>query len=176
MFEQAPKAHREPQLPLFHITYPLARIEVDGCPLDLAFRPLLRRHVTEVSLWADAQVAIMLKRMAPQMLSSGDNPLGQRPLLFRWVLVIALAIAALTCSLVTRTFHLTVPQGVTAQSAASQAFRQHMDRDAAKWVPPVTIAVTLQAPSFYPHVAPAGPPLPAVLFDESLSNRPPPSR
>ncbi len=94
----------------------------------------------------------------------------------RWhVLVIVLAICALTVSLATRTFRLTIPQGVTAQSADSHAMRQHMDRDAAQWAPLVPTLSTLQAPVFYPRVAPTGPPMPSVLFDESLSNRPPPS-
>jgi hypothetical protein len=94
----------------------------------------------------------------------------------RWrVLLIVLAICGLTVSLATRTFRLTIPQGVTAQSADSHAMRQHMDRDAAQWAHPVPILSSLQVPVFYPHVAPAGPPIPGVLFDESLSNRPPPS-
>jgi len=94
----------------------------------------------------------------------------------RWyVLVIVLAICGLTVSLATRTFRLMVPQGATAQSADSHAMRQHLDRDAAQWAPPVPVLGTLQAPVFYPRVAPAGPPIPSVLFDESLSNRPPPS-
>ena len=94
----------------------------------------------------------------------------------RWcVLVIVLAICGLTVSLATRTVRLTIPHGVTAQSADSHAMRQHMDRDAAPWAPPVPALGTLQAPVFYPRVAPAGPPIPSVLFDESLSNRPPPS-
>jgi len=94
----------------------------------------------------------------------------------RWrVLVIVLAICGLTVSLATRTFRLTIPRGVTAQSADSYAMRQHLDRDAVQWAPPVPTLSTLQAPVFYPRVAPAGPPLPGVLFDESLSNRPPPS-
>ena len=94
----------------------------------------------------------------------------------RWhVLVIILAICGLTFSLATRTFRLTVPHTVTAQSVDSHAVRQHMDRDAAKWIPPVPVLTVLEAPVFYPRFAPAGPPLPSVLFDESLSNRPPPS-
>jgi hypothetical protein len=91
-------------------------------------------------------------------------------------LVIVLAICGLTVSLATRTFRLTIPHGVTARSTDSHAMRQHLDRDAAQWAPPVPLLSALQAPVFYPHVAPAGPKLPAALFDESLSNRPPPSR
>src|SRR5271157_2392490 len=94
----------------------------------------------------------------------------------RWrALVILLAICGLTVSLATRTFRLTIPHGVTAQSGDSQAMRQHLDCDAAQWAPPVPVLSALRAPVFYPRVAPAGPPIPAVLFDESLSNRPPPS-
>jgi hypothetical protein len=91
------------------------------------------------------------------------------------ILVVSLAICALTVSLATRTFRLTFPHSSTVQSGAAQAMRQHLDRDAANWVPPVLVFTTLQAPQFYPRFAPAGPPLPTVLFDESLSNRPPPS-
>jgi hypothetical protein len=94
----------------------------------------------------------------------------------RWyVLVIILAICGLTVSLATRTFRLTISQGVTAESADSHAMRQHLDCDAAQWAPPVPTLSTLQAAVFYPPVAPTGPPMPSVLFDESLSNRPPPS-
>jgi hypothetical protein len=94
----------------------------------------------------------------------------------RWlVLVIVLAIFGLTVSLATRTFRLTLPHGVTAHSADSHATRQHMNRDAAPWAHPAPVLSTLQVPVFYPRVAPAGPPIPSVLFDESLSNRPPPS-
>ncbi len=94
----------------------------------------------------------------------------------RWrFVVIVLAICALTVSLATRTFRLTIPHGVTAQSADSHAMRQHMDRDAAKWAPHVPILSTLQNPVFYERIAPASPPIPSVLFEENLFNRPPPS-
>ena len=94
----------------------------------------------------------------------------------RWsFVVIVLAICALTVSLATRTFRLTIPDTVAAQSADSHAVRQHMDRDAAPWAPQVPIMSALQVPEFCPRVAPAGPPIPSVLFDENLSNRPPPS-
>ena len=97
----------------------------------------------------------------------------QRP---RWyVLLIVLAICGLTVSLATRTFRLTIPHGPTAQSADSHAMRQHMNRDATQWAPPVPVLSIEQAPVSYPRVAPAGPPLPGVFFYESLSNRPPPA-
>lgn len=108
-------------------------------------------------------------------------PLSDHEVLFykrpRWFgLVIILAIAGLTCSLATRTFRLTVPHRTTVQSGDAQAMRQHMDRDAARWIPPVTVSVVLDVPTFYPHVAPAGPPMPGLLLDEPLYNRPPPGR
>jgi hypothetical protein len=94
----------------------------------------------------------------------------------RWyVVVIILAICGLTTSLATRTFRLTLSHTSTVQSGSTQAIRQHMDRDAANWVSPVPVTTTLPVPVFYPRFAPAGPPMPTVLFDESLSNRPPPS-
>ncbi len=91
------------------------------------------------------------------------------------ILVIVLALCGLTVSLATRTFRLTIPHGVTAESTDSQAKRQHMNRDAVQWAPPVPILDTLQVPVFSPRVAPTGRPIPSVLFDESLFNRPPPS-
>lgn len=94
----------------------------------------------------------------------------------RWrVLVIVLAICGLTASLSTRTFRLTSASTPTVQSGSAQAIRQHMDRDAVNWTSPVPTSTTLPVPAFYPRFAPAGPPMPSVLFDESLSNRPPPA-
>jgi hypothetical protein len=91
------------------------------------------------------------------------------------VFVIVFAICGLTISLATRTFRVEIAHSVSVSSGDAQAMRQHMDRDAANWVPPVPIFTVLQLPTFYPHVAPAGPPLASVLFDKSLYNRPPPS-
>jgi hypothetical protein len=91
------------------------------------------------------------------------------------VFIIILAVCGLTISLATRTFRLKIAHGVTVTSADGQAMRQHLDKDAAKWVPPVPTFTALRLPTFYPYVAPAGPPLAAVLFDKSLYNRPPPS-
>src|SRR5215471_15163431 len=78
----------------------------------------------------------------------------------RWnMFVINIAIAALTCSLATRTFRLKPSHGPTVQSAATQAMRQHLDRDGVRWIPPLPVAVVLDAPTFYPRISPAGPPL-----------------
>lgn len=91
------------------------------------------------------------------------------------VCIIVLAICSLTVSLATRTFRLKIPQGISVTSGVAHAMRQHIDRDAVGWVPPVPILANLQAPTFYPYVAPAGPPLASLLFGESLYNRPPPA-
>jgi hypothetical protein len=108
------------------------------------------------------------------LLSSQDDSKRQR---VGWcVAVVLLAVTALTFSLATRTFRLTVAHKASVQCSAAQARRQHMDRDAARWVPPVPVLTALETPSFFPHVAPAGPPLPVLLLDEPLYNRPPPSR
>lgn len=96
----------------------------------------------------------------------------------RWrIFIIALAICGLTVSLATRTFRLTTSHGVTVKSGDAQAKRQHMDRDGVHWVPPVPVLTALKAPSpaGYPYLAAAGPRFATVLFDQSLSNRPPPS-
>lgn len=89
--------------------------------------------------------------------------------------LVGVVMLSLVVSLATRTFRLTIPHSVTVHSGAAQAMRQHLDRDAVQWVPPAPVRTILQAPTFYPHVAPAGAPLGVLLLAESLYNRPPPS-
>ncbi len=78
-------------------------------------------------------------------------------------------------TLATRTFRGTPSHSITVQSNSPQAMRQHMDRDAVRWAAPVAKMVVSQAPTFYPLVAPTGPPLPTFLIEENLYNRPPPT-
>jgi len=93
----------------------------------------------------------------------------------RWrVFIVVLAICGLTVSLATRTFRLKIHASVSVTSGDAQAMRQHLDRDGARWVPPLPFSTALRVPTFYPYIAPAGPPLASVLFDTSLYNRPPP--
>ncbi len=93
----------------------------------------------------------------------------------RWYeLAVVFAIAGLTVSLATRTFQHSFPQNHTVKSRSPQPMRQHLDRDAVRWFPPAPIFTNLQIPYSYMNVTPAEPPAIAVLFDESLSNRPPP--
>lgn len=88
--------------------------------------------------------------------------------------IVGVLLLSLVVTLATRTFRLVVPSGVTVQSGVAVGMRQHLDRDAAQWLPPVLVFTALQAPAFYPHVAPGGPPLGVLLLDDRLSNRPPP--
>jgi hypothetical protein len=106
--------------------------------------------------------------------TAGSQPVSSQRL--KWyALVVVLTICALTTSLATRTFRLHFSPTATVRTNSAQAMRQHLDRDAVRWVAPVPVLTTLQAPTFYPRVAPAGPPLPSLFFDESLYNRPPPA-
>jgi hypothetical protein len=53
--------------------------------------------------------------------------------------------------------------------------RQRLTKSAANWMPPVVRSAVLEAPSSYPRISPAGPPMPSVLLELSLYNRPPPA-
>ena len=109
------------------------------------------------------------------MLTSGDfrAPDCQH---LRWRFVaIVVAISALAVSLATRTTICTISHGKTVQCQLSKATRQRLDTDATKWVPPVAPVAVSDVALFYPRVSPAGPPIPGLLFEESLYNRPPPS-
>jgi hypothetical protein len=88
---------------------------------------------------------------------------------------VSVVIVTLVLTLATRTFPGTTSHSPVVQSNSPQAMRQHMDRDAVRWAAPVANMVVSQAPTFYPRVAPAGPPLPTLLLEENLYNRPPPA-
>jgi len=92
---------------------------------------------------------------------------------WHWALS-CLLLLSLVVTLATR-FQVTVQDTVTIQSSASQATRQHMNQDAVRWSAPILQLTVLQARTFYPRVAPAGPPLPILLIEENLYNRPPPA-
>lgn len=91
------------------------------------------------------------------------------------VLAIGLAILALTLSVATRTSTPSLSRGIGVQAQSSQVMRQHLDSDAAQWIPPVAPVVVADLVSFYPRVSPAGPPIPNLFFEENLYNRPPPA-
>jgi hypothetical protein len=95
----------------------------------------------------------------------------------RWCsLIILLAICTLAVNVATRSFlHSAHHHKTGVTSVSPQGMRQHLDRDAVNWSRPSPVLAVFDAPAFYPRIAPAGPPLPSIFFDESLSNRPPPS-
>jgi hypothetical protein len=91
-------------------------------------------------------------------------------------LPICLLILSLSVTLATRTFSCAFSTSVSVRTSTAQGMRQHLDRDALQWTPPVAEFGVLEAPpDFYPRFAPAGPPVATALFHKSLYNRPPPS-
>src|SRR5579864_2357929 len=94
-------------------------------------------------------------------------------------LVIVLAVSALTVSVATR---YCAPQGSSAYAvktlhkhSSPEQIRQRLTKSAVTWMPQVLQTGILQAPTSYPRIAPAGPPMPNVLLETSLYNRPPPA-
>jgi hypothetical protein len=93
-------------------------------------------------------------------------------------LVILLAVCSLTVSVTTRYCKSISPinEARSVQKhIAPEVARQRLTRTAANWMPPVVSAAVFEAPSAYPRIAPAAPPIPNLLFDKKLYNRPPPS-
>jgi|SRR5271165_6036421 len=92
--------------------------------------------------------------------------------------VVLVAVCSLIVSLATRySYTCDAPTTVKAVQIhkSPEAKRQRLAKDAADWMPPMIYFSVLQSPSSYPRIAPAGPPVPGLLFEESLYNRPPPS-
>ena len=97
----------------------------------------------------------------------------------RWCAVLVLfAVCCLTASVATR--YTSYPGTSTKIGTAVQKHvlpvpkRQRLIKDASAWMPPVVSPAVFQAPSSYPRIAPAGPPILSLLFEENLYNRPPP--
>jgi hypothetical protein len=89
--------------------------------------------------------------------------------------LISVVMVCLVVSLATRTFRHTSHHGVIVRSNAAQAMRQHMNRDAARFVPPVPIFIGFQAVTIHLYLQPATLRRTVLLLDENLYNRPPPS-
>jgi hypothetical protein len=92
-----------------------------------------------------------------------------------WQLLILAAVASLGASLATRVCHAAFAHHPTVRSSVTDGMPQRMDCDGSHWVAPVPSLTFLQTAGEYAKFAPAGPPLPTILFDQSLSNRPPPA-
>lgn len=69
----------------------------------------------------------------------------------------------------------TTSQEQFSPGPAHQGITQRLTKTTPTWLTPVANVVTLQAPTSYPRVAPAGPSLPGLVLEESLYNRPPPA-
>lgn len=91
--------------------------------------------------------------------------------------VVLLAVFALTVSVATR---YCAPQSSAGtvrtvhKHAAPEQIRQRLTKNTVNWMPQVVQTGILQAATFYPRIAPAGPPVPGLLLEKSLYNRPPP--
>ncbi|MFZ1139687.1 MAG: hypothetical protein ABR881_23065 [Candidatus Sulfotelmatobacter sp.] len=94
-------------------------------------------------------------------------------------IIVVLAVSALTVSVATR---YCAPQSSSTYAvktlhkhSSPEQIRQHLTQNAVNWMPQVMQTGILQAPTSYPRIAPTGPPIPGVLLETSLYNRPPPS-
>jgi hypothetical protein len=91
--------------------------------------------------------------------------------------IVLLAVTAITVSVATR--YVSVP-GISSHTTAAhkhsapERAKQRLIKYAANWMPPVASAVMIEPPSPYPRIAPAGPPIPRLVFLKNLYNRPPP--
>jgi len=94
-------------------------------------------------------------------------------------LVVLLVVCSLTASVATRYSFSRGSSNDTVtkvqKHVSPEPGRQRLLKNAAIWIPPVVGSTVLEAPSSYPRIAPAGPPIPGLFLDQSLYNRPPPS-
>lgn len=94
-------------------------------------------------------------------------------------MVVLTAVCSLTVSVATRyssSWNVSATAVKTVQANATpETKRQNLDKDAAKWVPPLVGFDALRSPSAYRQTAPAEPPTQNILLEKSLFNRPPPS-
>jgi hypothetical protein len=96
-----------------------------------------------------------------------------------FITIVLLAVCSLTLSLATRYSFPLDPSSPAVKSVkvhtSPDAQNQRLDKKAAYWVPPVFCLAELQAPSFYPRIAPAAAPVTSVCQGDNLHNRPPPA-
>lgn len=95
-----------------------------------------------------------------------------------WVAVVLIAVCSITVSVATR---YCVPGKATDSKVTSvrnhldtEPVRQRLLNNAASWMPPVVGSAILQQKKSIIRVVWIDPPAPGLLFEESLSNRPPP--
>jgi hypothetical protein len=92
--------------------------------------------------------------------------------------LIVLAICSLTLSVATR---FSAPLGAQSHSVKSvdrwpsEAKRQHLDRDASRWIAPAASFSMIEPGTIETRLLLADPLLPKHVFSDSLYNRPPPA-
>src|SRR5580698_6462993 len=94
-------------------------------------------------------------------------------------IIVVLAVGSLTVSVATRYCSPVSAPGYASRTlhrhSTPEDSRQRLNKSASNWLPPVVRAIALEAPSSYPRIAPAGPPVSGLMLEVSLYNRPPPS-
>lgn len=96
-----------------------------------------------------------------------------------WVSAVLIAVCSITVSVTTR---YSVPGKATDSKVTTvrnhvdtEPVRQRLLNNAASWMPPVVGSAILHEKKTLTRVIWIDPPAPGLLFEESLSNRPPPS-
>ena len=92
--------------------------------------------------------------------------------------LIVIAICSLTLSVATRFWAPSTSQSHIVKSIDQRSVdpkRQHLNKDATRWVAPLIDFSILAPAAIETRLAPTGPILPKHVFSESLYNRPPPS-
>jgi hypothetical protein len=93
-------------------------------------------------------------------------------------LLVLLAVFSLAVSVATRYCspnNLSPSVSTLHKHSSPEPGRQRLNSNTANWMPSVVRFSALQAPTSYPRIAPAGPPIPGIILENSLYNRPPPS-
>ena len=141
-----------------------------ACQLDITL-------VTGVPACSHSTPSYMLKicRVLYGMLGPNLKESGSRRW---WAAIVLIAICSLALSVATR--YTSIRTDSTAsiikirKHVAPEPRRPRLLKTAATLMAPPIGRVMLQAPSSYPRIAPAGLPIPGVLLEEKLYNRPPP--
>jgi len=111
-------------------------------------------------------------KVTPTGISNFCNRPAHSP---RQLFIFLLVICSLSFSLATRTFRLHAHQSATIKSNVPHATRQHLDRDAPRWVAPFREAHLLHDLALTAELHDSTPVCPASVFTECLYNRPPPT-
>ncbi len=164
------------------LTVQLAGSQVDGQPVFTPSYPTQRACFVTVVMSSCLLRGSFIcykqrqRRTAPEM-SSLRHFEGRRHRTWCALVVLA-AVCSLTVNVATRYSSPLNPSSPTVKTVrthtAPDAKRQRLAKNAADWAPPVVCFDVLRSPRSYPRISPAGPPIPNLLLEESLYNRPPP--